>query len=82
MKIARGLSYVLISTLMLTLTVAVMETAYLSWGNNSCGWDGGSFDCPMTHPIWDVLAWPLALACLLACRNVFRETIAYFRQGN
>ena len=69
----RLLPQVLMLALMLGFTGLALAFVWLAWGTNSCGWDGGSFDCPMTHPAWDVVGWIAAGLGLLATRNVAWE---------
>lgn len=69
----RLLPHLLTLAFMLAFIGLGLGFVWLAWGNNSCGWDGGSFDCPMTHPAWDVAGWIAAGLGLLATRNVARE---------
>jgi hypothetical protein len=71
--ILRSVSHLLVLALMLSLASIGLALVWLAWGNNSCGWDGGSFDCPMMHPAWDVAGWIIAVLGLLAARSVAKE---------
>lgn len=77
----RALSFAAALALMLSVAATGFAIVRLAWGNNSCGWDDGAFDCPMTHFIWDVMGWGLGLLGSLAAVKVARKALQQFSQS-
>ena len=77
----RALSFAAALALMLSVAATGFAIVWLAWGNNSCGWDGGAFDCHMTHFIWDVMGWGLGFLGSLTAVKVAREALQQFSQS-
>ncbi|PKP67296.1 MAG: hypothetical protein CVT87_00285 [Alphaproteobacteria bacterium HGW-Alphaproteobacteria-9] len=71
----RALGYAVAFAFMLFVAIIGFVIVWLAWGNNSCGWEDGIFDCPVTHVAWDVIGWTIAFLGLLAARNFAREAL-------
>ena len=76
----RALSYAAALAVMLFVAAVGFAIVWLAWGNNSCGFEDGAFDCPMTHFAWDVIGWSLSFLGLLAAARVAREAFQHMGQ--